>query len=380
MSVTQSRLLYISIVVLCSALANGSQKIVGIDATGDIIYRYRKWLYFFAFIVPWFFIAFTNVGSDYNSYYYIIGRVSWSNFASYYSEEPLMNLVFLGLKIISHGNIDISIFILKTLTIGLVFLAVWICRNELCIGTSILAYTAMFYLPSFYLLSICFASSFVLVAVAIYLFYGKWKTGIAIIVFAGLLHNAAFLFLPVYLACGIVNKNGLPQLKKIVLVIGYFFAIALAGQLYYFAQKNISGFHYNQYSPMGFSGSGLMIVIKYLPLFYLVYRFGKMHIEKRISNCFFVFVLTSFLFNVLSYSFPVIERMEIYLDGIYILCFPFILANTRVLYPTPTRKTVTTPLGALCIAYILFRGVLVLIERTSVSSGIGNYIFFNPFR
>ena len=42
MSVTQSRLLYISIVVLCSALANGSQKIVGIDATGDIIYRYRK--------------------------------------------------------------------------------------------------------------------------------------------------------------------------------------------------------------------------------------------------------------------------------------------------------------------------------------------------
>jgi hypothetical protein len=332
-----------------------------------------------AFIVPWFFICFTNIGSDYNSYHYIIEKVTLAKFASYYSEEPVMNLVFLGLKTIARGNIDVAIFLVKTLTIGLVFITIWICKDNIRVGASVFAYLAMFYLPSFYLLSIFFAASFVMLAVALYLFYGKWKTGIFIVVFAGLLHNAAFLFLPAYIACGLLNRYGLSKLKKIILAIAYIAVIALAGQLYNWAQSSISGFHYNQYGASAFSGSGLMIVIKYIPLFYMTYKFGTLNIEQKISNSMYVFVLTSFLFNILSYRFPVIERMEFYLDCIYTLCLPFVFANTKVLNPVPGKRTVTTPMGVLCVGYLIFRGILVLVERTSLTSGVGNYVFFNPF-
>lgn len=378
MSNIQTQILYIAVILLSTCLAFSSQK-TRYYADGTVCNQFSKFRYVISLLVPWFVIAFTNVGSDYVSYSNIINRLTWSNYSSFFDEEPVMNIVFIMLKTIASGNADIVIFLIKSITIVLVFLSFYFLKDDIKIGYSVLAYLLLLYLPSFYLITISLACAVSFLGLSIFVKTNRRIVPIVLVLFAAQLHNSAYIFLPVFLAC-IYHKLFVGgNLRRLVFSIAYIIVGALAGIIYGYFVNNVSGFHYLNYGTNTFSGSGIMVLIKYVPLFYLTYRIHAENEVENIDGWLYVFVISSCLFNVLSYKFRVLDRMEFYLLPIFSVFIPAYFRTTNYDRPDAARKSIITKRGLFIILYLLFRGYLVFVERTTTVSGVGFYNFYNPF-
>ena len=158
MSRIQTQIFYIIIIAISSFFAFKSQ--IEIDEKGEKKIKFRKIFFLLSFLISWFIISFTNIGSDYENYYYIIDRLTWSNYNIFSSEEPGMNLVFLIIREIVH-NTDVTIFIIKTVTIAIIFYTFYIIKENLKVGYAVLSYLLLVYLSSFYLITISLAASIV---------------------------------------------------------------------------------------------------------------------------------------------------------------------------------------------------------------------------
>lgn len=381
MSSGESSLMYICIMTVSILFAFGSQKGISTnnyDSNGNPRFLFKPLPFFLSLFIPWFFVAFTKSGVDYNNYYNIINSLTWRSYATSYYNEPGMNIVFLLIKDFVGGDADITIFWIKTITVIIIGSSIYVLRNQVRVAFSIMAYLFIFYLPSFYLISMCFAGAFVFFALALYLKNQKFVIPILIILLAAQFHNSCYLFLPVFIACIVVNSiKSISSLTKILLTIAYIVALTMASTIFSFFQK-FSSFHYDDYMTNTFSGSGLYILVLYIPLFWIIFNISKKNDDEFLNNNLFVYALSSCFFNILSYQFRVIERVEILLLPLYMFFIPQIFIKTRILRPVK-RKTTTTFLGILIMVYIVFRGVLVFQERVTVESGLANYVFFNPF-
>jgi hypothetical protein len=378
MSHTITLALYIGIIVVTTVLGFVSQKMVTND-NGETTSLFRKTPFCAAILVAWLFIAFTKIGVDYNNYYYIIRQESWSTFTSIWSVESGFGLLCVVIKQIVGGNADQVIFILKTLTILFTFLAIYSVRNKIIVGYAVFAYMTLAYLPSFYLLSLAIAMSVVFMAMAYFMNRHKYIIPIILLIIAGQLHNAVYIFIPVFLALYFLERSKrASNLVKTLLFISYIAVGFFSGQIYSIAQRSIAGFHYNNYATNTFSGSGIMIIILYAPLAFLIYMMLKYDLTESQKNRIFIFSLSSLLFNVLSYRFIVIERMEFLLLSLYVLFIPEVLYSSGIIkHGVKVRyKSFTWIVFAL---YMLFRAYLVFSERTTMVSGMGEYEFFFPF-
>lgn len=383
MSIISTQIFYIVIMVLSIFFAFCSQKSYKIALqNGHNEYKeikIRNSLYIVSFIIPCIVIAFTDIGSDYENYYMIIERLTWNNYDSFFSEEPAMNLLFLVIRTIAINNVDITIFIIKIITCMLFFISFYIASKEIKIGYAITGYLLLLFLPSFYLLTISLSASVVSVGMSLFFFKKKNVLPFLLILFAAQLHNSAYIFIPVYLACIFINGKRTTNIKRILFATIYIVMTLSASIIYSYIQKTVSGFHYNNYGTNSFNGSGLMIFVQYIPLFIiLIYIFRMNNIDKNIKNYIFVFVLSDCLFYVLSYQFRVIERMVFYMVSLYTLLFPYVFMKISR-QKRSNQRLVFTILELSLILYVCFRGYLVFIQRTTISSGVGHYHFFNPF-
>ena len=93
-------LLYLGIMLSSTALAFASQRIRLVNGINTTVY-FNKFLFSLSFIIACFFIAFTNIGVDYDNYYYIVRQESWQSFRSIFSVEPGFGLMCVLLKQIS---------------------------------------------------------------------------------------------------------------------------------------------------------------------------------------------------------------------------------------------------------------------------------------
>lgn len=371
MSPIMSKLLYISVILFSISFASYSQ-------VNDSIGKktIRKIPFFLSFAIPWFVIAFTKIGVDYENYAYLIRIISPSNYLIE-SSETLFNLIVLFLKTYISENPDVVIFILKTITLLLVYRAIYSLRTQVSIGFSVAAYMLLCYLPSFYLITIMLACAIVLNAIAIYYKSHKLIIPIGLVILAGLIHNSALVFLPVFIVLIYLNTQGrLTGLKKWIVLAAY--AIAVLGSSWIFNYvSSFAGFHYGNYASNAFNGSGVMIIIIYLPLMYVVHLYVTSDLETMKKNGIFVFALTSLVFNILSYRFRVIERMEFLLIPLYMIYFAGAYRSSKI--RTNYAMLTFSKKELLLLLYLLFRGVLVFTSRVTISSGLDQYLFFNPF-
>ncbi len=373
LSLSQTIWLYLAIFVTSTFLAFKSQRVLLIK--GKKVCSFRITPFIFSFLIPWFFISFTNIGSDYVSYSMIAANVDMQNYMSYLDSEPGMNLTFIVLKTIC-GSIDITLFILKSITIIIAFFSIYIAKDHIRIGYSVLAYLLLFYLPSFYLLSISIASVIVSLAISLYTFRDKLFLPIALILFAAQLHNACYIFFPAFLACVYINKwSKNSKSSKILAIVAFSIVAYFSSMIFDFARSNVEGFHYE--FERSYVGSGYLLFILYIPLFYIVYIINFLNNDKKINSMLLVFALASCLFRIMAYSFEVIERMEIVLTPLYSMLIPSVIYSTDSF--KKTKKGNGNIVMLIYFIYLLFRGFLVVLERTTSSSGVGNYVFFNPF-
>lgn len=379
MSHTATLLLYIAIIVTSSSFGFFSQKL-SLCENGEVKeVKFFKRRFLLAALIPWFFIAFTKIGVDYINYYYIVRQESWSTFKTVLTVEPAFGLLCVLIKTIISDNPDIVIFILKTISLTLSFLSIYMIHEIISVGYAVLAFMMLAYLPSFYLISLALTMSIVFFAMSYYVKYHKYLIPLLLIVLGGLFHNAGFIFLPVFISLFIIEKaKKTSVIFKLLLTIVYAAAIFFAGNIYNLAQRSFSSFHYNNYGTNAFAGSGMMVLALYVPLVYLLYLLAKYDLKAEQKNRLFIFSLSSLLFNVLSYRFLVIERMEFLLLSLYVLFIPEILCSSGII-KLGKRKTTKSLTWIVFIIYLLFRSYLVISGRTTVESGMAYYSISSPF-
>lgn len=376
MSRIQTQIFYIMIISISSFFAFKSQ--IEIEEKGEKKIKFRKIFFLLSFLIPWFVISFSNIGSDYKSYYYIIDRLTWSNYNTFSSEEPGMNLVFLIIREIVH-NTDITIFIIKTITIIIIFYTFYIIKNRLKVGYAVLSYLLLVYLSSFYLITIALAASIVYLAIVLKVYKDKKILPVILILIAAQLHNSAYIVLPIYAMLLIFCNNKQVKLKKVLICTIYMIIILLSGFIFSYFSTSVKSFHYNNYGTNNFSGTGIMVIFIYLPMLLLYCYIKKYNKNEKMNSVFFVLALTSFMFKVLSYRFRVIERMEYYILPLFSNIIPTIIFENNLDKVKNNKKLTVTRIFLFFILYLLFRGTLVFFERTTSSSGVGVYNFFNPF-
>lgn len=198
------------------------------------------------------------------------------------------------------------------------------------------------------------------------------------IILAAQLHNSAYLFLFIIAAFFVLeHSERFSSLMKFVITIAFIIAIVFAGQIFEIA-SSISGFHYNNYGNNTFSGSGLMVFVLYVPMFFILYKMMKHCNDERIRNLTYILAISSCLFNLLSYRFRVIERMEFYILALYMIVIPFFFCHSNIIDYNKDNREKNIYL-ILYILYLLFRGYMVFTSRVTVASGMAQYSFFNPF-
>lgn len=372
-------IIYLSIIISSTALAFASQRIRYVDGIYTTV-KFNKSIFLISFIIAWIFIAFTNIGVDYYNYYYIVRQESWQTFTSIFSVEPGFGLICVLLKQFVSTDAHVVLFILKTVSIILAFWGIYLTRNKVVVGYAVAAYMGLAYLPSFYLMSISIAMGVVFLAMGYYINKHKFFLPIILLIIAAQIHNAVYLFIPVVIALIVVEKaKNASNLIKALLILAYIAFGVFAGRIYNIAQTSISSFHYGNYGSNAFSGSGAMIIVLYVPLLLILYLFYKKYEISEIQrNRLFVFALSSLFFNVLSYQFTVVERMEFLLLSLYTCFIPEVLFSSGVIKHERGLKYKTLT-GMLYIAYLVFRIYLTIDERTTVASGLSQYFFFNPF-
>lgn len=376
MSKIQTQVFYIVIIIVSSFFAFHSQVVAEED--GKKKNKLKKISFLLSFLIPWFVIAFTNIGSDYKNYYYIIDRLTWSNYNIFSSEEPIMNVVFLVIRNIVQ-NTDITIFMIKTITIMIVYYGFYLTKDKLKVGYAVLAYLLLVYLPSFYLLTIALAAAIVYLAFILRIYKNKKTIPILLILFAAQLHNSAYMIFPMYILMTIFMNNKQVTVKRVLACIAYVSVVIFSSFIFEYFSSSISGFHYKGYGSNSYSGTGAMVFFTYIPLLLLYFFIIKYNKNIKMNSIFFVFVLTSIMFKVLSYKFRVIERMEYYILPLFCCIIPSILFENNLDRLKNGNRIVITRILFFFLAYLIFRGVLVFIERTTSSSGVGLYNFFNPF-
>ena len=376
MSRIQTQFFYILVILISTFLAFKSQ--IEIEENGKRRLKFRKIFFILAFLIPWIVIAFTNIGSDYKNYYYIIDRLNWNNYNKYVSEEAGMNLMFLTIRNIVN-NTDITIFFIKTITMLLIYSTFYIIRDKIKIGYAVFAYLLLVYLPSFYLLTITLAASIVYLAIILRIYKNKKIIPVVLILLAAQLHNSAYIILPMYFFITLLMDNKQVKLKKIIFTVAYVSVIFLASFIFDYFSTSVQGFHYKGYGSNSYSGTGIMLIVMYVPLLIIYLYLKKYNKNNLMNNAFFAFMLTSLLFKLLSYKFTVIERMEYYILPLYSCIIPTIIFENKLDSTSKISRFSITKIFLMIILYLLFRGIIVFIERTMSTSGVGLYKMFNPF-
>lgn len=335
--------------------------------------KFNFFPFFISYLVPWFFICFSNNGPDYSSYKDMVDMMNWENFSSSYISEPGFNFVIVCLKEISYNNYHLTLFLLKTLNIFLFATSIYILRDRINIRLSNLFFVVFYFLPAFYLLSMYVAIGLILCSISLYIKYNIKLVPMLLVIVAAQIHNSAYLMIPIFalVYSNCASKFVNQPVLKYGLLIGAFVLVSASTYIYSVAQSYFSEFsHYVYYLEKGNSGSGLYVYLMFIIQFIIVFDIKKNNNTVEIPNILFLFTLFDFVFVLASYQFIVIDRMSFYFLSSYYILYPILLYKNRYVISQGVKY--------LLFFYTMIQAYFVYDARTS-ALGMDSYHFFNPF-
>lgn len=379
-------ILYILIILVTTYIARKSQSarlhpnnaISGTDSK----YRFRKEYLYLAFLIHWFFIAFTDIGTDHEEYLDII-QYRAQTYMEYGMEVGFNGLSYI-LYNITHSGEQV-IFILKTITLLLFYVAFYRLRFVIDFGLAFFVFNTQVYFQGYYLLSMQLAISLIFLAYALFI-YNKYIMGIVLCLIACTVHSSAMMVVPLFLLVYYYNKKKesikmrdvIVNIILILLIISSFFTI-LSNVLNYsmFEQYGRYELTYQQ------TGSGLMVYFNFAILLYIIYHFYRQRLDYRFLNQAIVFALYAFCFALIGYKVDVFSRMNKYFVSISMMSIPIlykaIISNKRS--NNHIRQNNNLIVESVIKFYLLYNGILTLngLINLKSTSDIAVYHLFNPF-
>lgn len=377
-------LLYSSIIFIAFFLAykaNGKVHVVG------GIFQKQKFdsFYFWtAFLVLCFFTIFTDTGVDYYNYYRQIERGHDISDIYYYNQiEPLFTLWSHYGWIIFNGKIHVVIATMKFVTILLYFLSFYMMRAKINVAFSVLLFSSIAFLPSFSIIRIVLASSFLIFGCALY-FNKKPLVWVLFFMLLGVfMHFSSIMLLIAVLTYLLLFKYTKDKVtNKYVMFILIFFILFSTTQtiqiLSSFISLSDSFDHYQKYVDTIHSSSfGVLFVlfISYSLIggtLYLVRKCFDIHAFLFMQ----VLVIYAFSFEFLGTQIPVLERSTYVFMPVYCLIFPYCIQSYSII-----EKKKYSSLELAVILFCVFRLYFVFKSRVMPDSDsqLYYYHFFNPF-
>ncbi|MBQ0088671.1 MAG: EpsG family protein [Prevotellaceae bacterium] len=362
------KIIFFIVLLLSTFLAKLAQP-YGTSANGNLQSRIKKIPYIASFIVTWFFLAFTNIGSDYENYRTIIDTISFEN-PLYGDSELGFNYLCIIIKTIFNGNPDAVIFFLKTLTLAIIYVSLYKVADKISLPFSILAYISLYWLPSFYLFPIMLSGALCLASFVDWHLTGKKLRPLFFIILACFIHMSAFLIIPFFVVLYRLPSNNNYVRFNFFFFIGALTLLFLSNFLISYMAANLTIFHYDTYNKGESIGTGLRVIVEYA-LLYVSYSFlnGK-NTDRTFKELVFVFVTTNLIVSIAAYSFDVISRVQYLLMPMYLILFSKIMKTMK-----------KSDISVVAISLVLLLNGFLTFQAEIYGEGyLLTYNFFNPFR
>lgn len=373
---TGTFLLYLFIILSTTLLAT---KIQHFKKDGSVSFN---WNYFLlAFLIHWFFIAFTRTGADHDQYLFIIEFDAIGRFSM--GLEVGFNGLCIILQRLFH-NAEIVIWIIKTITLLLFYLGFYLIRKKANLGFVFAAYNAWLYLFSFSILAHSLAISLVVLAAILLLRKENRLFPIVLTIVASTIHASALLLVVVVLGIMIADiiKYRVNWFTVMLLLI---VAMVIINNLEFIFQKVVTDVEvfsdYERYNISQNTGGGFFnyIIFVYI-LICMILPIMKSDMEpiaKTSAVAFYIFSLVSAIMGYYLRS----SRLNQYAFTLYGITIPWFL------YHIKHKLSKSKPIISYDIQhwtwvlYLIFVTFSSLKSRTDPngSSEMANYILFNPF-
>ena len=368
-------ILYIIIIITTTICAKLSQH----NVKGLILFRW-KWL-FVAFLIHWFFCAFTNIGIDYERYHYII---------SFDCQRRLSNGEEIGFNGLSYllyrifKNADFCIFLYKTISLIIFYYGFYLLRRSALLWMVFLAFNVHTYFAGYYIIAMQLSISLIFLSAIQMVIYNKRVMPFILAVTATTIHTSAIMMVLCYLvifALNIKNKK-MGYVFLFIMLVVLFITLSYAKTMFSYALSNYEFFSdYEQYEESNQSGgSGYFNYILYIIFLLYVIPLLKCNLPSYVINSIMVFYGFSFLFSIMGYLFG-IARLNSYNVVFLEVAIPFIFYQEEI-----AKVKISSPFDmnakkAIWMFYLIFLGTTSLKKYVSSDSVnmMNEWLFYSPF-
>lgn len=328
---------------------------------------FRPIAFVISYLILFIFTCFTNSGDDYESFYLIIDTISWEN-PIYATSEIGFNYLCLIIKSIVISP-DIVLFILKWLTLTILFGALYLSRNFISIGFSYLVYVLLYWLPSLFVIPLFLSSALCTFAFVYYLTKGKRLLPIVLVILAAQLHMAAYFSAAFYIYLFFLRKKQNYFLNHILLTTGALIGSSMITLIVQSLAVSFDNFFYDVYE-VSAGGTGLKIIIEYFVLLIIIFSIRKNNKNHYFNELVFTFFVFSLSIAIVNFSINTASRMFFTIMSFYII----VLSNYCF-----KRRNKSDLATLLIYTLCLINGILTYRNYTGGPIVYVDYHFFNPF-
>lgn len=325
MSFSNTVILYLIVIFSTTFFSALSQRKRVVN--NEMIDEYHVFFFALSFIIHFLVASCNLIGADYENYCWII------KYSNRYLNSSLIEFGFNGLAFILQSvfdNVNTTYCLIKGLAVIVFYYSFYLMRDKISLWMAVYAYNTLVFFY-FFLLSMTLASSFILLSMA-YILKNDNKKAILFYIIACSIHSSCLLILPAVIMYNIINRNKITirSTTRLFIIIAYALISIFSTSIYTFLVNNVSAF--NQYSVYGLyssSGLGLLFLIRYFPILYMIYVIFNESKDVILKNSTFVFSLTCILFVLLGYRFTVVSRMYSHFVSIQMFFVPCFLQSHR---------------------------------------------------
>ena len=291
--------------------------------------RVNKLFFYAAFMVVWFFYAFSKTGTDYEQYKYIFNVVAWDNFSSLWI-EPGYAFINVLIKQFSSDPV-VGIVIIKTIVMALIFKTIYDFSDRINVGLSILAYCTLAYFDAFCMIRIHLSAAIILFGIDLFCNYSKKFLPIILFAISISIHYSSVIFVIVTIIYIFVALKNQINTKKFMVICGCLIGTwVVALPLLNYLITHISFLNKYDHKYTSISAFGVMQVIYHIPLMVGIYWLWKYRykfkvIDDKLFSIGIVMMPFSLFFGNLGYKYEVIGRMFVFFLFDWVIFLPALL-------------------------------------------------------
>lgn len=359
------------------AFAKGSQKQkyeVYDSKNGTRNYEYlafRKSYFWISYLILAGICFFTRSGVDIPIYKYYYETWNFLDLQDLQVEIGYKVINILLHSIISNAYIGIGI--IKLISIGLVFKAIYLLRQKINVGFGVFAYVALLYIYNFQILRMMLAIGFIFLGFS-YEILGKRKTAVLLLCLAITFHYSSIIVLGMFLGYLLIGKD--MKLWKMLIFAALSTVLVLGSTT--IISNSVASFaifnKYTAYTSTASAGSGFGQFILFIPVALLLINYYRFEHNTKVYILSLFLGAMTFICGMAGYLVSTVTRAAYYFYYFFVLyggSLPLKISGNMYV----SRRRIYSAQTILLVVYLIYRMFSYALGGGIESNGLTEYIF-----